>query len=132
VIAQRRDVVVTLAQRWQSEIDDVEPKQQVLAEIALLDLLVEVAIAGCQQADVDLDRGVAADSVEFALRFVSTKFAATWDGRSVTSMSTNLERKSHFSHRSSGTWPSQGNSPSSAKSPKSRDFGPEKGCRDAY
>ena len=49
------------------EIDHVQPEQQVLAEPPRGDFGLQVAIAGGDQTDVDLDRPAAADAIDLAL-----------------------------------------------------------------
>src|SRR5690606_24714551 len=60
VAGDDRDVVAALAQRRQVQVDHVVAVVQVLAEAALQDLLLEVAVGRRQDADVDrLGAGVA-------------------------------------------------------------------------
>ena len=49
------------------DLDDVEPVEQVLAELALLDLLLQVLVRRGDHADVHLDALVAADPLELPL-----------------------------------------------------------------
>ena len=62
-----RQVVEPIAQRRQVDREDVEPVVEVLAELALRDQRLEVAVGGRDDADVDLDRLGAADALELAL-----------------------------------------------------------------
>ena len=64
---EQRDVGRALAQRRHLEGDDVEPVVEVLAELPLRDHLLEVAVGRRDDADVDVDRLVAADALELAL-----------------------------------------------------------------
>ena len=56
-----------LAQRRHAQIDDVEAEIEILAESALAHRLLEVAVRGGDDADVDLHRLGAADAVDLAL-----------------------------------------------------------------
>src|SRR6185312_16751986 len=67
MLCERGDVLRPLAQCGDAQIDDVEPEVEVLAEIALARLLLEVAVGGGDEADIDLDRLAAADPVDLAL-----------------------------------------------------------------
>ena len=53
-----------LAERRELQGDDVEAVVEVLAEVALRDALLEVAVRGGDDAHVDLERLVAADALE--------------------------------------------------------------------
>src|SRR5260370_13099101 len=67
MLGQRLDVLRPLAQRRDAKVDDVEAEVEILAEAALADLLLEVAVGGGDQANVDLDRMGTADAVDLAL-----------------------------------------------------------------
>src|SRR5262249_16943222 len=67
VLHQRGDVFRPLAQRRQRDGKDEDAMEQVLAEVALLDLLFEIAMRGHHHANVDLDRLVGADALHLAL-----------------------------------------------------------------
>ena len=56
-----------IAQRRQRDREDVEPVVEVLAELAVGDQLLEVAVGRRDDAHVDLDRLGAADALELAL-----------------------------------------------------------------
>ena len=62
-----RDVLESLAQGRQAERHYVEPVEQILAEQALIDLLLDVTIGGGDDADIGPYRGAAADGCVFAL-----------------------------------------------------------------
>src|SRR6185436_21086823 len=64
---QRRDVFLALAQRRQAQADDVEAMEQVLAERARLDPLLEILVRRRDDANVALHRVVAADAIELAV-----------------------------------------------------------------
>jgi hypothetical protein len=64
---EERDVFLAAAERWELEGDDVEAVEEVLAEAAFLDGLLEVDVGGGDDADVDLDLLVAADVHEAAV-----------------------------------------------------------------
>src|SRR5450631_2832369 len=64
---QRRDVVDTLAQRWQAQPDDVEPMQQIFAEQALSDALFQVLMCGGDDSNVRAQRRVAAYAIVFTV-----------------------------------------------------------------
>ena len=61
------DVLEPLPQRRQPQRHDIQPIEQILAEQALIDLLLQVAIGGGDDADVGPDRRAAADCRVFAL-----------------------------------------------------------------
>jgi hypothetical protein len=67
VPAQLGHVLRPLAQRRQLDRHDVEPVEQVLAELALGDRRLEVAVAGGDDAHVDRLAHAAADALERAL-----------------------------------------------------------------
>ena len=67
VAGQHRDVGRPLAQRRQVQVDHVQPEPEIFAEAAGSNLGLEVAIAGREQADVDLDRRRAAQPIDLAL-----------------------------------------------------------------
>ena len=64
VLDEQRDVLAPIAQRRQRDRDDVEPVEQVLAELAVRDRLLQVAVGRGDDPDVDLDRLGAADAAE--------------------------------------------------------------------
>ena len=67
VAAEERDVAAALAQRRERDGHHVEPVEQVLAEGAGGDLLLQVAVGRGDQAHVDADGLDAADPLELAL-----------------------------------------------------------------
>ena len=67
VVRERPEVVEAIAQRRQVDREHVEPVVEVLAELALLDHLLEVAVRRRHEANVDLHGLVAADALELAL-----------------------------------------------------------------
>ncbi len=67
VLAQERDVLAALAQGRRRDRHDVEPEVEILAELALLDLAAQILAGRRDDAQVDLDRLVAADAAELAL-----------------------------------------------------------------
>src|SRR5436190_5436587 len=64
---QRGDVVGSLAQRRDVDREDVQAVVEVVAEALLLDQPGQVAVRRGDQADVDLDRPGAADTLELLL-----------------------------------------------------------------
>jgi hypothetical protein len=66
-LASRRHVLLALAHRRQLDVDHAQAEVQVLAEVALVDLLAQVAVGRRQHPHVDLDRLVAADPLDLAL-----------------------------------------------------------------
>ena len=64
VHGQQRDVLGPLAQRGQVDPDHVEPVEQVGAESALLDLILQDLVGGRDDPDVDLERLRPADALE--------------------------------------------------------------------
>ena len=67
MLHQQRDVVLAVAQRRQLDRDDVQPVEQVLAELAFLHHLAQVDVGRGDDPDVDLDRLHAAEAREVAL-----------------------------------------------------------------
>ena len=61
------DVLEPLAQGRQPQRHDVQPVEQILAEQALIDLLLQVAVGGGDDPDIGPDRGAAADRRVLAL-----------------------------------------------------------------
>src|SRR5437870_806059 len=67
VLDERRDVLLAFAQRRHVDVDDVESVKEVVAELVLLDLLLEVLVRRAHDADVDLDRKRRPDSLDLAV-----------------------------------------------------------------
>src|SRR6185312_14535497 len=67
VLDEERDVVAALAQGRQRHAHDVEPVEQVFAELALLHQAAEIAVGGDEDAHVDLDGALGADAAQLAL-----------------------------------------------------------------
>ena len=67
VIREQQDVGLPLAQRRDEDGEDVQPVEQVLAERAGGNRVLEVRVGRGDQAHVDLDRLDAADPLELAL-----------------------------------------------------------------
>ena len=63
-VRQQRDVAATLPQRRDADGEGVHAVEQVAAEDALADLLVEVGVGGGDDADIDLDLLAAADALD--------------------------------------------------------------------
>ena len=64
VVHQQGDVVDPLAERRNADRQHVEPVEQVLAEAAGGGQRFQVLVGGGDEADVGVDRGVAADALE--------------------------------------------------------------------
>ena len=67
VLDQARQILEAIAQRRQRDREDVEPVVEILAELALGDQLLEVAVGRRDHAHVDVDGLGAADALELAL-----------------------------------------------------------------
>ena len=69
VVDQRRDVFAALAQRRHVNVNDAQPVEQVLAELARGDALGQVAVRRRDDADVHVMRApiVRADRLDFAV-----------------------------------------------------------------
>src|SRR2546426_2234024 len=67
VLGEDADVLVTLAERWHTDRDDVEPVVEVLAEAPLSHHLGQVLVRGGDDAHVDLDGVRAAEALELTL-----------------------------------------------------------------
>src|SRR5206468_2714347 len=67
VLGEDADVLVTLAERWHTDRDDIEPVVEVLAEAPLSHHLGQVLVRGGDDAHVDLDGVRAAEALELAL-----------------------------------------------------------------
>src|SRR3546814_1289307 len=66
VPGEQIDIERALAECRQSDADDVQAEEEILAEIAVLDRLVEIAVRRGEQADVHLDWLRPADAVDLA------------------------------------------------------------------
>ena len=60
---QRRDVLDPLAQRRHDDREHVEAIEQILAKRLVADRVLEVAVRGRDDADVDLDRAACSPGV---------------------------------------------------------------------
>src|SRR5438132_11894873 len=60
-------VLFAIAKRRHVDVDDVEPVEEVVAELLLLDLPLQVFVGRADDADVDLDRERRADPFDLAL-----------------------------------------------------------------
>ena len=67
MLDEHREVVGPVAEGGQGDGEDLEPVIEVLAEAAVGDHLVEVAVGGGDEADVGPDRVVAAEALEPAV-----------------------------------------------------------------
>ena len=67
IVDQDGNVLAPLAERGQADRDHLQPVVEVAAERARLDRLLQVAIGGREDADVDLDRLVRADAGDLAV-----------------------------------------------------------------
>src|SRR5690606_36352437 len=67
VIDKERDVLEAVAQRWHRERDDIEAIEEVLAEGAVGDALLEVLVGGGDDADIDDAAFVGAERTDLAL-----------------------------------------------------------------
>jgi hypothetical protein len=66
MFCQCSNIAGPLAQCRDPQADDIQTEIQIFAECATLHLGGQVAIGGCQDADVHLDRCRAANAVDFA------------------------------------------------------------------
>jgi len=64
VIYQQGNVVHPFSQRRQDDVDDLEPKIEILPKTAFLHLLFEINIGGCDDPGVDKNRGITADRIK--------------------------------------------------------------------
>src|SRR5687767_10511268 len=64
---ERRDILAALAERGQLDRDDVDPVEEVLAEAAAADLVLEIAGGGREHPHVHLPRALIADAPDLAL-----------------------------------------------------------------
>ena len=67
VVYQQRDIVDPLAERRDADREHVEPVEEVLAEAAGRGQRFQVLVGGGDEADVGVDRRVAADALELLL-----------------------------------------------------------------
>ncbi len=67
VLGEEGNVLAALAERWELQHDDVEAVEEVFAEAAVFDGLLEVDVGGGDDADVDLDLAGAAEMHEAAV-----------------------------------------------------------------
>src|SRR5438067_12736656 len=61
---QQWDVTVAFAQRWQRDRHHLQAVEEILAEFALGDFLLEVAVGGGDDANVDADIRQTTDTLE--------------------------------------------------------------------
>jgi len=66
-VRQKRDVAPADAQRRHVELHHLEPVVEVLAESTVLHALLQVAVRGRHDPNVDLQRFIAADPLELSL-----------------------------------------------------------------
>ena len=66
-VHEERDIRRTIAQRREMNGEDVKSVVKILAEGFFLNSFEQVAVGGGDYADIDPDRGVAPDAVEFLL-----------------------------------------------------------------
>ena len=66
-VHEERDVLGAIAERREMDGEDVESVVEILAEGLFLDRFQQVAVGGGDDADIDPDRRLAADAVEFML-----------------------------------------------------------------
>ena len=64
---QKGDVLLVLAEGGDVNGNDVEAEEEVLAEFPALDAVLEAAVGGGQDADIDLDGAAAAYAFKLAL-----------------------------------------------------------------
>src|SRR6185312_15465164 len=67
VSGQGNDVLAALAERGEQDRDDLEAEIEVVSKAALGDQLFQAAVGGRDEADVDADRFVIADSGDLVL-----------------------------------------------------------------
>ena len=65
---QHGNVFTTLAQGRQTQANDVQPMKQVFAKHTLFDTLLQILVGGGNDPHVSLDRAMAANTVEMAIR----------------------------------------------------------------
>ena len=61
---EHRHVFEVIPERRQHDWEDIEPVEEILAEMAGVDLFLEVPVRGCDNPDVDRDVVRAADTLE--------------------------------------------------------------------
>ena len=66
VLGQGRNIVDPIAQRRQRDLERVDAEHQVLAKLLLGDHLLQVAMGGADDADIDFKRLVVADAADLA------------------------------------------------------------------
>src|SRR5437879_7158002 len=84
IFGEGLDVFSVLAERWHGDGDDIKTVEEVRSELLLAHRLLQVFVAGRQEADVQLDGSRATDAGKFAF----LKYA----------QQLGLERKREFSH----------------------------------
>ena len=67
MLDEQRRVAGALTERREADRDDVESVEEILAERALRDQLLQIAVRRCDEADVDAHRLDPADALELAL-----------------------------------------------------------------
>jgi len=78
VIDQQRDVTASVAERRHRQVHDVEPVEEILAEVARLDLVREIAVRAGDDPRVHLHRPCAAHRQD--VRVSMTRSSLTWSG----------------------------------------------------
>src|SRR5262245_46008543 len=67
MLGQERNVLLTLSQRGQFHLEDVETEEQVVAEVSLGDAVRQVLVGRRQDADIEGLRLTAADGKDLVL-----------------------------------------------------------------
>src|SRR5712691_10937967 len=67
VLHERWDVLLAVSQWRHVDVDDVEPVEEVVAELVLLDLLLQILVRRADHADVHLDRQRGSEPLDLAL-----------------------------------------------------------------
>ena len=67
MLREEQHVAAARAQRRQRQVDHVDPVIQILAKPLVLDHVLELAVGGREQANIDGDLGLGADRADLAL-----------------------------------------------------------------
>src|SRR5262249_46464863 len=67
IVGEQWNVFAPFAEGWQSDIDDVQPEEEILTEPTRFNGFVQVPVCCCNQPDVHFDGTVAPNSFELTL-----------------------------------------------------------------
>ena len=78
---EKRDILATLAQRWDAQAENIKAEIQVAPESASGDSLLQVAVGGGQNTNVDGNAARASDGTDFFFLNGAQQFGLKVDGK---------------------------------------------------